>query len=1677
VLTLSPGSADTSFSMSFIRDPAEQPERLGDTAPVRRSDLVAALERAQNAGLGAGVVHVDLDHFHYINARYGHALGDAVLDVIAGRVLGAAGVDALAAGVDGDGFLVALPGADLDTTRAVAERLLDAIRMPIAVGDLFIDVRASAGLACRTTADQRVDLVERAFLACRRAKASAPGTIVGYEGALGAEADRRQRVEDGLRRAIAEDEFRLFLQPTVDLGTGQVVGAEALIRWQHPVDGLLMPGAFLPSAEAAGLMVTIGDWVLDEAIRLATRWRTRRGGSPLRLWVNLAAQQLADGDHLCERVRAAIAGGSISPQSIGFEVTESSLLEDLPAAVGVLSSLRELGLELALDDFGTGYSSLSYLRQLPVTAVKIDQRFVAGIGGSLADEVIVEAVIDLAHALGLRVVAEGVEHVGQADALVRMGADSAQGYHFARPVPPGELELLIDREWCGATAPISRVDAIDRRSDELLGFGSPRTRLLLAALDTAHDSVVVTTAAGDGPRPPIVYVNDAFLAETGLTASDVIGHTVDVLLPDPPDPADLAWFEQVSIGSGTATRELPGRRSDGTAYLCELTISPIADERGVHTHWLHVLRNLSQRRAAEGARARFEGLIEQTASLVFLAETGGQWIYANAAQRKAIGVPLDADIASVNTYDVLSPAQVVRLETEVFSALLQNGIWTGETEFVDPTTGARTEVYADVQVVEDPLRPGTRIFAAVSRDITEMNTLARAEQRRRELGSFAAEVAHGAMHRSSSEFLDDLDGVLDRFGRLIGADRINVNSIDMDTRRLRSIASWSSERYPVADVPDEVSVDHLPLWIAKLQQGGVATFGPGSSEVWAKELTEAFPAVASTARLFAPLRVGGDLLGVVGLGNIDIDHQWGQVEVETVQQVADTMANLFDRQRSADALVASELRLAAMLANIVDVLLVIDNDGWIRFVNDRMQDALGHAPADVVNRHFLDLVHPDDRDLVVRHFSQTIEGTEAPITELRVMHIDGSYVWFDADTSGEYDALLGGYVVSLRNMAAQRASIETADRRAELERVVLDLTQWALEVEPDDIISGLQVHLESLGRTLRADVSFAALLEGDTIRNVAGWAANGVPDGYIFPVASELVPAIVERYRSLEPLIVSDIDEHDEPWADEWRSFPVPDRAGLNVPLVSGGRCLGNLGVAMSRDVRVWTPTEISLVQRVSETVSALLARQQVEDSLRASESRLAALLDVAQIALDLDADHFFEKLPDVCAQMADLLGVDYVYVDQLDEQQRTLVNLAGWVGPDAERVMEPGRSVSFDDVPHWIERLREPEQIVVDDVASCDADWSLEKRRAMGHEGGMMAVPMASVGELFGVVGVSMAHRSRVWTDDEVAFLRIVAETISHVLERSLLDAALRSSEARFRSLSETAADVVILFDGDGVITYVSPSSTILIGQTPDELVGSAWRAIVHPDDREAIFASSDQMQARGSFSSEMRLLRADGSAVWVVNSTSSVVDPETGMALEYRTSVRDISDRKRLEAELERQALHDPLTGLGNRILLQSRLEVATARRGSDNDVAVLLVDLDGFKEVNDTWGHAVGDEVLQIVASRLRGLARPSDTVARTGGDEFVLLCPETDQAAAVAIGQRIVASIRTPLSAGPVTVRLGSSVGVAHQRGGTADPDAMLIAADHAMYSAKRAGRGGVEVAPDITPIVAGSPVLR
>ena len=1772
----------------------------GRSPLVNRSTLRRVLESAQSKGQGVGVVYLDIDRFHQINTRWGRNAGDRVLDVLGPRLGARLPEQAVMTATDGDAYLVVLPGADPAATRATADTLLTAVREAIEFSDITLSVGASAGFSHQEGGDRSVDLVEQAFLACRRAKAAARGTAVGYENALGADVAWQQRTEDGLRRAIADGQLRMHIQPTVDLRDGKVVAVEALVRWEHPVDGLLMPNAFLPVAEAAGLMSEIGDWVLGEALELAARWRRERPDSRTRIWVNLATQQLADGDRLCSRVREQLEAGSIEPYDIGFEVTESSLLEDLPSAVDVLSGLRELGVEIALDDFGTGYSSLSYLRRLPVTAVKIDRVFVAGIGGSLADEAIVEAVIDLAHALGLRVIAEGIEDDVQADALIRLGADEAQGFHFGRPGQVVAVEGVLDRPWGIADPPAASGDDanIDRRADPLPGFGSPRARLLLTALDSAHDSIIVTSAADAvGGGPPIVYVNAAFEAETGYLARDVVGRTLEMLLADP-SPSTLAWYADLQAAGRSTTAEVANRRADGSTFLCEVTFSPIYDERGVHTHWLHVRRDLTERRAVEVQLARFQDLIEQSSSLVILTESGGQWLYVNGAQRRALGMTPDEPLDGITTFTMYSEEQLELISTTVMPALDRDGHWSGPTTYVNRVTGAVTEVETDAQVMDDPLRPGVRIFVSVSRDVTEINRARRTELRRRELGDFAAQLAQRALEVDRDELFQDTFSVLEPFAEVLHADLAYLDIIDLDAGLLRPLGDWTSPRYRLPVIPPmTVELSRVPHWIEHLQ-GPRMVLGSTTDEhttPWAAELQDVFGMHPGGSNLYAPLRVRNKLVGVLGLSNFDEGHAWTSDEIDMIQQVADTLANLLGRQRSDDALRANEAHLAAMLANVKDVLVVIDRDGVVRYVNDMLERLVGLTPDDVLGRHFLGFIHPDDHGLALSNFAETVAGRdEASLSELRVIAPDGRPAWFEIETSGMFDEVLGGFVLSLRDISVQREAVEAAAQRQQFERVVLSLARWALDTESEEPLAGLTDHLAELGAALGSDAVSVSLLEGPAIRTVAHWhdvatvgdqvTALHVDEGLV-----RMVPALADRYRSLDPLVVADIDEVDDPWADECRALPVTFRSSLHVPLVSGDRCLGDVGVGMLHDRRAWTSDEVSLVQRVSETLASLLVRQRVEASLRMSEARLGALLDgshdlvvvvddegtlqfangavlrrlgyapedlvgrnvasvvhpddldealhrlstlfgakptmmitirlvdasgaygwweitsgairdsnaegmvlicrdvtsrlraeeehatriehlryafdLAQSALDLDTQEFLDRLDEVCSSIAALLDVDTVHVDHVDEAAGRLVNRAGTFSAEMRGVMSVGRGIDFEHVPSWVTVLHSSEPIVVDDTSGRHEPWITEKREQMGPEAAFVAVGMSTAGELVGVLGVSMAREPRAWSADDVTFLRIVGETIAHVFERARVDEALRASEARFRLLSETAADVVILLDSVGTVRYASPSSMDLLGYTPEELVGRSARSLVDPHHIGILPAAMPTLLSGLPFTSEGRLIRADGTKVWVANSTSAVMDPASGRPIEYRTSVRDITERKRLEAELERQALHDPLTGLANRILLQTRVAESMITDDPTSDVAVLLLDLDGFKEVNDTFGHAVGDDVLRVVAARLAALSRPTDTLARTGGDEFVVLCPGTDLDAAVAIGERIIAAVSQPIQLVGETVSLGASVGVAHHAGGGANTDTLLLEADSAMYAAKRAGRGRVAIAGD------------
>lgn len=448
-------------------------------------ELDAAIARSEPFAL----LFMDLDLFKHVNDSLGHVAGDHLLQEVAGRfarcVATIGGPKDVLARMGGDEFtLLVLPqsgdpaeGLGEARAAAAAATLLSALDTPIIIEGHELHVAASIGISRfpEDSADAET-LLKYADLALYHAKAEGRGRWQLFTPAMTEAAEDRLRLENSLRKAIErpggdEGEMMLFYQPQVSLETGEVVGAEALVRWHHPAWGMVSPGRFIPLAEETGLIVPLGDWVLREACRQAAAWA--REGRPLRVSVNLSARQLGECG-LVPSVRAALDASGLDPHWLDLELTETALIEHLDGkgegtmgetAADRLAALRALGIRLSVDDFGTGYSSLSYLRRLPLDILKVDRSFVLGLtgdpeegedgeereGSGRRDEAVVRAVIDMAHALSLEVIAEGVEHEGQRRTLARLGCDQMQGFLFSPPVSPECLEALLpparSREW------------------------------------------------------------------------------------------------------------------------------------------------------------------------------------------------------------------------------------------------------------------------------------------------------------------------------------------------------------------------------------------------------------------------------------------------------------------------------------------------------------------------------------------------------------------------------------------------------------------------------------------------------------------------------------------------------------------------------------------------------------------------------------------------------------------------------------------------------------------------------------------------------------------------------------------------------------------------------------------------------------------------------------------------------------------------------------------------------------------------------------------------------------------------------------------------------------------------------------------------------------------------------
>jgi diguanylate cyclase (GGDEF)-like protein len=400
------------------------------------------LRQAEREQDPVGLLLLDLNKFKEVNDTLGHHAGDLLLIEVANRLSGAVRDSDTVARLGGDEFAILLPG--IGSTEAcldLARRLLDALQGPAELDGVQVDISGSIGAAVfPLQSANSAELLQHADIAMYTAKRNRSGTAL-YD----ADADSRSSQQLGLmgelHRAIADDELVLHYQPKVATETGRIVGVEALVRWQHPTRGLLPPADFIPQAEDDEIIVALTDAVLDQALRQHREWRA--AGNELPVAVNIAAGGLYD-NTFPDRVAAALTKHDVPGAMLTLEITETSIIS-VPAEVQtILDRLRDLGVRLSIDDFGTGYSSMAYLQAMPLTELKIDRRFIQNIHESTEDEAIVRAVLELARALSLTVVAEGVENAEALAVLETMGCPFAQGYHMSRPLPAADLLAWVN---------------------------------------------------------------------------------------------------------------------------------------------------------------------------------------------------------------------------------------------------------------------------------------------------------------------------------------------------------------------------------------------------------------------------------------------------------------------------------------------------------------------------------------------------------------------------------------------------------------------------------------------------------------------------------------------------------------------------------------------------------------------------------------------------------------------------------------------------------------------------------------------------------------------------------------------------------------------------------------------------------------------------------------------------------------------------------------------------------------------------------------------------------------------------------------------------------------------------------------------------------------------------------
>jgi diguanylate cyclase (GGDEF)-like protein/PAS domain S-box-containing protein len=402
--------------------------------------LDGKLKAAPTAEQPLVMLSLDLDRFKPVNDLLGHAAGDRVLNEVSRRLGDCIRSGDLVARIGGDEFVLILTDvSSQDEVEALSRRLIDSIEQPMQIDDQEVFVSASIGIAMAPNdATEAAELLRYADMALYEAKAAGRNTWRFYAGDMNERIIERRRLESDLRYAIKHGELRLHFQPRFRVADGQMVGAEALVRWQHPVRGLISPDTFIPMAEETGLILPLSNWVLNAACEFAAQWPPA-----LFVSVNLSSTEFQRGN-LVERVQHTLTERGFDPARLELEITESVMLDDAAGALDIMRALKRLGVRLSMDDFGTGYSSLSYLRTFPFDGLKIDRSFISRLSESEDDQSIIHAIVGLGRALSLTVTAEGIETQGQLDLLKSVSCDEGQGYFLSRPLDEAAFDSLIN---------------------------------------------------------------------------------------------------------------------------------------------------------------------------------------------------------------------------------------------------------------------------------------------------------------------------------------------------------------------------------------------------------------------------------------------------------------------------------------------------------------------------------------------------------------------------------------------------------------------------------------------------------------------------------------------------------------------------------------------------------------------------------------------------------------------------------------------------------------------------------------------------------------------------------------------------------------------------------------------------------------------------------------------------------------------------------------------------------------------------------------------------------------------------------------------------------------------------------------------------------------------------------